>query len=216
MNSRQQLVDSLAADLRPGRPLPPVNRVLAVWLPLSLLYVMLASALLGPIRETALVQLQTEPHFLLETLLGLAAIAATAFAAFRAGVPGLAGRGPRLVAGVLVAAWLLNHLVGLAYPALEPGMLGKRPHCYLETLLLAVPPLLAALYWLGRAYPLSPTRVMLAAGLACGLMPALYMQIACMYEPAHILKFHILPGLLVAPLALLVNRLLPRGRRVCA
>jgi len=29
------------------------------------------------------------------------------------------------------------------------------------------------------------------------MMPALYMQLACMYEPAHILSFHILPGLMM-------------------
>ncbi len=214
MSAREQLVDSLVADLKPSPPLPSVNRLVALWLPLSMLYVALASALLGPVRETALLQLRTEPHFLLETLLGLAAIVVSSLAAFRAGIPGLASRRLNVLAAVLFAGWLLNHLLGLAWPALEPSMLGKRPHCYLETLLLAVPPLVVALYWLGRMYPLSPQRTMLAAGLVCGLLPALYMQIACMYEAAHILMFHILPGLLVAPLALLVNRLLPRQRRV--
>ena len=175
---------------------------------------MLASALLGRVRETALLQLQTEPHFLLESLLGLAAIMATTLVTFRAGIPGLASRGLALLAAVLLGAWLLNHLLGLSWPALEPSMLGKRPHCYLETLLLAVPPLVLALHWLGRMYPLSPRLAVLAAGLACGLLPALYMQIACMYEPSHILKFHILPGLLVAPLAMLINRLLPHRHRV--
>jgi hypothetical protein len=38
----------------------------------------------------------------------------------------------------------------------------------------------------------------LRCGLAAGLIPALYMQIACMYDPGHILLFHILPGLSVA------------------
>ena len=37
----------------------------------------------------------------------------------------------------------------------------------------------------------------MALGLAAGMLPALYMQIACMYLPAHILQFHILPGLMV-------------------
>ncbi len=214
MSSREQLVESLVADLQPSPRLPSVNRLVALWLPLSMLYVALASALLGPVRENALLQLQTEPHFLLETLLGMAAIVVSALAAFRAGIPGMASRGLNVLAAVLLGGWLLNHMLGLAWPSLEPSMLGKRPHCYLETLLLAVPPLVVALYWLGRMYPLSPRRTTLAAGLVCGLMPALYMQIACMHEPAHILMFHILPGLLVAPLALLVNRLLPRSRRV--
>ena len=46
-------------------------------------------------------------------------------------------------------------------------------------------------------------------GLVAGMLPALYMQIACMYTPLHILKFHIAPGLmvaLVAPLLMLALR----------
>ena len=35
----------------------------------------------------------------------------------------------------------------------------------------------------------------MSLALAAGMIPALYMQIACMYAPAHILQFHILPGL---------------------
>ena len=35
-------------------------------------------------------------------------------------------------------------------------------------------------------------------GLAAGSLPALMMQIACMYSPEHILAFHIGPALAVA------------------
>ena len=34
-------------------------------------------------------------------------------------------------------------------------------------------------------------------GLASSAVPALLMQFACMYEPAHIFKYHLLPGLSV-------------------
>jgi hypothetical protein len=48
------------------------------------------------------------------------------------------------------------------------------------------------------------------------MIPALYMQLACMYMPAHILTLHILPGLLVAAIcalsAYLGLRLRPRPR----
>ena len=30
------------------------------------------------------------------------------------------------------------------------------------------------------------------------MLPALYMQLACMYEPTHILTLHVLPGLAMA------------------
>ena len=50
----------------------------------------------------------------------------------------------------------------------------------------------------------------MSLGLAAGMLPALYMQLACMYEPTHILSMHILPGLLMvlagAAIALLWRR----------
>lgn len=56
---------------------------------------------------------------------------------------------------------------------------------------------LAALYLIRRLYPLRFTRTAMAFSLAAGMIPALYMQLACMYKATHILTFHILPGLLM-------------------
>ena len=57
--------------------------------------------------------------------------------------------------------------------------------------------IVAGLFLIRRLYPLSPIRTAMSVGLVAGMLPALYMQLACMYEPAHILTFHILPGLLM-------------------
>jgi len=48
---------------------------------------------------------------------------------------------------------------------------------------------------------LRPVRTAMSVGLVAGMLPALYMQLACMYEPLHILAFHILPGLLMVGVA---------------
>ena len=76
-------------------------------------------------------------------------------------------------------------------------MLGKREHCVWETFIYALPPMLLAFVLTRRLYPLQPVHTAMYFSLAAGMMPALYMQIACMYAPAHILQFHILPGLMV-------------------
>ena len=107
-------------------------------------------------------------------------------------------------------------LVGLASPALEPSMLGKRPMCFVETLIYSVPPLLALWFIQRRLYPLRPVASAMLAGLSSGLIPAVYMQFACMYEPLHILAFHIGPGLGVALIAALLPRLLPAKHAVKA
>ena len=77
-------------------------------------------------------------------------------------------------------------------------MLGKRDHCVVETLLFALPPACLALFLTRRLYPLKPVRSALLFCLVAGMLPALYMQIACMYAPLHIIQMHIVPGLLVA------------------
>ncbi len=207
MTKPGSLIDQLAGDLQPVKPVARrLGAGALLWLGLSAIYVMLATALMGPLRPGAFDQLLAHPRFLLECSLGVLALVILAQAAFRSAVPGGLSRRWVFIAAGLTLAWLLNYPFGLISPALEPSMLGKRPHCYLETLILALPPAMAAVYWQHRLFPLRPLQSAAAAGLAAGMIPALYMQVACMYAPGHILMWHILPGALVAiltPLALL-------------
>ena len=58
---------------------------------------------------------------------------------------------------------------------------------------------MAAGWWLmRRLYPLRPLHSAAALGIAAGLAPGLYMQLACMYDPGHALLFHYLPGVAAA------------------
>jgi hypothetical protein len=214
MNERDSLIANLSSDLPKVKPIMHVNQLALTWLALSGVYVVSITYLFGPLRPTALHQLATEPRFLVETLFGLAAITVAVLVAFRGAVPGLLSR-RLLVSGIIMLClWIGFYLVGLVTPALEPSMLGKRPHCIVETFLFALGPLLAALLLGRRLYPLAPGRTAFWFGLVAGLLPALYMQLACMYLPSHILKFHILPGLLVAALAVPLGLLASRPGRL--
>lgn len=210
MNKREELLDSLSSGLEPVSPAPDLRMLAALWFVFSALYVMVLTQLLGPIRPTALGQLQSEPRFLLEMLLGVALAAGLALSSFQIAMPAALGRLLSVMVGVLGALWLGGFVVGLVDPALEPSMAGKRHHCYLESFLYASPPLVALLYWQRRLYPLQPGKAAVVAGLSAGMLPALYMQIACMYQPAHILAFHVGPALVIAAAAPLVLRLWPR------
>ena len=192
-----QLIDSLSTGLQPARSPLPADTTAALWLAVSVGFVMGITHWFGPIRANALTQLATEPRFLLETALGAVAIAFTAVMAFRTAVPGAATRQGVMIGAGLMALWLANYIVGLAYPALEPSMLGKRDHCFTETLMFAVPPACLALLLSRRLYTLRPVYSASLFCLAAAMLPALYMQIACMYVPAHILQMHILPALVV-------------------
>jgi len=191
------LISDLSRDLAPVSNPTKINRLAMAWFLLSAFYVVLVTDLIDPIRPGALTQLATEPRFLLETLLGVAAILWISLIAFRSSVPAALNKQFAVAGNMLLALWLAQYVIGLFSPALIPSRLGERPHCWLETMLYAVPVILAGLYLVRRFYPLRPMSTAMSIGLAAGMLPALYMQIACMYNPAHILAFHILPGLLM-------------------
>ena len=201
MRNRDELLDSLANGLAPVKPAPDLRLLACLWFGLSAVYVIAVTHLLGPIRPTAMGQLQSEPRFLIEMVVGGLAAVGLAASAFRIASPGALRGGFAIAVGVLAMLWVGGFILGLASPALEPSMDGKRGHCVFETFIYALPPLLALLYWQRRLYALSPARAALVAGLSAGILPALYMQVACMYDPAHILAFHIGPALAVAALA---------------
>jgi len=194
MSKHEQLIEQLSADLPPVKPSPNANALATVWLFSSAVLVVVLTHLAAPVRTGAFAQLLTEPRFLLETLLGVVAIAWIGLAAFRAAVPGALTRRFALAGSALLAVWLAQYVVGLVSPALEPSGLGERHLCYLETVIYALSPILAGVFLIRRLYPLRYVRAAMSLALAAGMIPALYMQIACMYEPSHILSFHILPG----------------------
>lgn len=215
MNKHDLLISNLSRDLAPVSPAPNINILAMVWVLLSAIYVVAVTHLFGPIRSGAFSQLAADPRFLLESMLGLAAIFWISLLAFRASIPGVLTR--RFAAGglILMALWLAQYVIGLVSPALEPSMLGKRDHCFIETMIYALPPILSGLFLIRRLYPLRFVRTAMSISLAAGMLPALYMQLACMYEPSHILAFHIFPGLLMvlagAAIAALWRLPLPRS-----
>jgi hypothetical protein len=197
VNNHDKLISNLSRNLAPVAPPTNINRLALAWFLLSAIYVVAVTNLFGPIRPGAISQLGTEPRFLFESLLGVAAILWTSLLAFRSAVPAALSKQFAVTGMVLMALWLAQYVIGFVSPALEPSRLGKRSYCYFETLVYALPVILTGLLLIRRLYPLRPVRTAMSIGLAAGMMPALYMQLACMYEPAHILAFHILPGLLM-------------------
>jgi len=197
VNKHESLISDLSSNLAPVSPPPNINRLAIAWFALSAIYVVAVTQLFGPIRPGAITQLSTEPRFLLETVLGVAAILWFSLLAFRSAIPAALTRQFAAAGLVLMALWLAQYVVGFISPALEPSKLGKRNYCYFETMVYSLPVILAGLFFVRRLYSLRPVRTAMSISLAAGMLPALYMQLACMYEPAHILAFHILPGLLM-------------------
>jgi hypothetical protein len=197
VNKHESLISNLSNDLVPVSRPPNVNKMAMAWFLLSAVYVIIVTQLFDPIRTGAVSQLADQPRFLLESMLGVAAILWVSLLAFRSAIPAALSKQFAVAGLILMALWLAQYVVGFVSPALEPSSHGKRDFCYIETMVYALPVILAGLLLVRRLYPLRPVRTAMSIGLVAGMLPALYMQLACMYEPSHILTFHILPGLLM-------------------
>ncbi len=197
MNKHETLIANLSSNLAPVSRPPNINRLAVAWFLLSAIYVIVVTHLFGEIRPGAIAQLSTEPRFLLETLLGVVAIFWFSLLAFRSAIPAALSKRFAIAGLVLMTLWLSQYVIGFVSPALEPSRLGKRGYCYIETMVYSLPVILTGLFLVRRLYPLGFVRTAMSVSLVAGMIPALYMQLACMYAPAHILALHILPGLLM-------------------
>ncbi|MGH1438770.1 MAG: NrsF family protein [Cellvibrionaceae bacterium] len=202
MSSRDQLIASLVDDLKVKRNRLPVVWVAISWWLLSWLYVVVATWLMGPIRalheQYAFAPYVNNVHthqFHFESLIGLVASLLIAIVAWYGSTPAALTKRAVYIAFAFVAVWLAFYVVGFFEPALEPSMIGKREHCYFEAFLYSMPPTLLACFYMLRRYPINKIKTGFLIGLAGGMMPALFMQFACMYEPGHIFTHHIIPAL---------------------
>jgi hypothetical protein len=199
--SRERLIDSLAGDLTPVTPpLRPLPAALAWWLG-SWVFVIAVTLATGPMRSGFETQLATIPRFALECLVGLAASLAAIWGALELAVPGPRSVWRRTAAAAsLLGLWLVAYVIGTWAPAIEPSMLGKREGCFYQTLVFAVAPFLVGLWLLRRRVVLDRAWAGLWLGAAAAGIPALIMQVACMYDPLHMLEAHLLPVLMIAGL----------------
>jgi hypothetical protein len=197
MREREQLINELVDDLSVKPKQMSIFKLALLWWAGTWAYVVLATLALGPLRSTVMHEINHNHHFQIESLTGLVASLLIALVAWYGSVPGALNKKLLVIGSALFVAWISFYVVGYFFePALEPSMLGKRVYCYLEAFVCSFPPTLIACYQICKRFPLKLKQTGLLIGLAAGMIPALFMQFACMYEPTHILTHHILPGLI--------------------
>ncbi|MHC4165261.1 MAG: NrsF family protein [Planctomycetota bacterium] len=211
MRSRIELIRELSERLGPAPRLRGPRELALLWWIGAWVFVVAATVVVQPLRPGFAGQLLASPRFAGETLLGIAAGAFAIGVAFAVGIPGWGSPRRRIALALgLLALWASTYLYGLVDPALEPAMLGKRALCFAEVLIYGLPILIVGLLLLRRLAPLEVWSAGLVSGAAAGAVPALLMQVACMYIPAHILTHHVAPALALALVGSLAGRLLLR------
>ena len=209
--AREQLIAQLSADLRPVVKPAGGSAVLALWLLGAGVFSLLALLLAGPFRVGSMQQMIDSPRFLLENLLGVVTIVWLGIAGLRLAIPSITPLRSRVAWPlVLLTAWLALYAYGFHTPSLPPSMDGKRALCFLEAAVDGLPALLWGLWLARRWWPLHGVWTGGLLGLSAGAMPALLMQLACMYSPSHIFVFHLLPGLALGGVGALAGRWLLR------
>jgi len=197
---RHEIIEQLSSDLEAVRPLAAPWQGAALWGAAAWAIVLALTLATGPLRAGALSALGEHLRYTFEAFLGLALGAVAIHSALVLGVPGAARPFFRVAAVLaLAAAWMGAFVYGLWHPAFPPSMLGKRAHCMVETYLFSLAPLLLGMIALRRRIALERAWAGALVGAASAAIPAVVMQIACMYDPLHILVYHFTP---VAALAL--------------
>ena len=203
--SRIDLIKDLSSDVPVVRPRTNLLLISILWFICSWIYVVGLSLYLGPLREGAILSLITSPQFAFESSVGLISGALFCVLAFRESIPGLRHQWLVYLSYLSAIAWISCYIVGLTYPALDPSLFGKRAHCVLEAYLYSIPPLLIGYFLIYKRYPLNPLRAGIFMGISAGMLPALFMQISCMYDPRHILTHHLGPAVVAIAVGALLG-----------
>ncbi|MEM1260989.1 MAG: NrsF family protein [Pseudomonadota bacterium] len=211
--SKDDLIDSLVADLTPvDKPVRAARRAM-LWWTSAMVVTTIAMTFIAPFRSGFVEQLVTAPRYALEIFVGFLTAALLARATFELAVPDdNQQRWHVRIAVIITAVWLLLLVTAYWSPVLPPSMAGKRPHCYAEVMAFGIPLTMIALVQLRSMYVLNPLRAGVTAGLAGGIVPAFLMQLACMHDPWHILTHHIAPLLVTATAGAIGGLLLLRKR----
>lgn len=163
----EDLISSLAAELRPVRPLrPPALRALA-WLGLAILALAACVAVYG--LRADLGERMTRPHEVLQLALAVLTGVLAAVAAFQLALP---DRSPRwgLLPLPAAAGWLATMgwgcLADLARIGPQALSLGVSWGCFRFIVLMGVPLALSLVWMLRHAGPIRPVPVAALGGLA--------------------------------------------------
>ncbi|MCB0329763.1 MAG: DUF1109 family protein [Bdellovibrionales bacterium] len=199
---KKQFLDDLVADLRPVSVLPsPISRAILVC-GIAIPVIFSAMYLYQPFRTGVSAFWGSAALFQIEIFLGLFSASVLVFAGFLLVIPGEKAQRSILTFAILsFLLWLALIFHSLLTPHIAVSMVGKREICFLEVpfygSLLAL-----ALFYLNRKLLIaSPLWVGICFGIGAGLVPAVLMQAACMYDPMHNLLFHVAPILVVMGIA---------------
>lgn len=205
----EDLIQQLAVEATPVRPLRPVAVRAVGWLALAGLSLAVVMTLMGVRRELG--DTADRVGFTLEAALLLLTALSAVVGALLVSVPG-AGmtRRVRWIPVGLGVACVVLAAGELAYAAMSGAPTGRLTfawHCIYKTTSVAVVPGIALFVMLRRAAPLQPGWAGMLAVLATAAVGVLGANIICpTNRPLHMLLWHVAPLMLFAGLGAALGR----------
>ncbi len=205
---KQSFISELAVDRRRRRPLLLPSLRALLWFIVAACVSALWMRSVQAFRPGFPDQLAHHPLFLVEIVSAFLFSALGAYLLLARATPG-----ERIPRTVVAALWILGLLFlggfasSFTHLAPEATMVGKRDACWHEVVTYGAVCMLLFVIMIRRGWVRFSWRLGWLYGLVAGLIPAALMQLACMYVPAHALKFHYLPVLILVPAGLLAMRL---------
>ncbi len=161
------LIRRLAQNVEPVRPLPNPWIRTAVWLGVSVPYLVVVMIIMTP--QQHLSAMVSDPRFVIEQISALSAGLAAAVAAFATIIPGYRRR-LLLVPLLPFVVWFTSLgqgcLQDLARHGVQASLLPHDPLCFLFIVLFGAVPGIAMVVMLRRGAPLTPRLTAAIAGLA--------------------------------------------------
>ena len=207
----RELIDRLARELKPVRPLWPVSARLALWLALEALFVLL---MIEVTKNDFMLKL-AHPVYLLEVTFFAAAGIVSAVLALRAAIPGRSVRKSEIaVATGLVGAGILllmTQPVQTSLPLNE--FIGAGVRCACNTGIFALVPWLALWWAVRRGAPMNGAAEGALVGSGALLFTFALMRIGCpIDDELHLLTWHLVPALLLIGLSTVAGAMWLRFR----
>jgi len=183
----EELIQDLAAQLQPVKPLRHPLARFGRWAAVTAAWVAVGVAAIGVRADLA--AMAHAPAFLLYVALTVALGAATTLAAFTASVPGRTSRWWTFAPSAVIASGLL--LVVLGVLSAGDGYAGAGVKCVRNLLALSVPPGLLLCLMLRRAAPLDGRAIGALAAVGVAALAHAGTRFVCRNDGAlHLLVWH--------------------------
>lgn len=207
---KNKLIKELTADLKEFSTVKSSIQVALIWTFSAFILVIGIALVISPFRSGVVSQLASSPRFALEVFFGILIVFLASWSVLAKSIPGEEAKPLIIKLIALVTAVSLLIIYSFANPALSVSMIGKRSSCLTEGLVYGMALSTSLLFLAKNRAPFSLTQIAILSSVASTSLTAVIMHLSCMYEPLHILIYHISPVLIISIFSIVIARVVIR------